>query len=822
MEYIQQNRFEKFAKILLYFFGAMLPLWFVPWPFGTEGGREVSFIVILLAAAILWLLSVLSTGEFRFQLSPLIYASGLLALIFGVSTFLSKTPMISALLADPAGERFSILIIGLLTSVMVGGMFKKMEEVGTFVFIIIFSSAASALINILQLLFRIPVYGRISQMAQGFDFNVIGTQNGLAIFYSVILAMTLGIITSFSVQKWKAWVRTFLIISTILFVANLMLIGFKTAWVMMLAAAIFLFGLVAKNMARQIRNGIGTKRFDWRSWLSLGFLTLGIIMLLVNRPLTPNLNLPSEISPSFRGTLSIGFSVFKEGAKSVFFGSGPGTFGLDWNEYKDPSINQTPFWNLRFNQGSSWLTTLAPTAGILGILTFLSFVIVALISFLKEIFSSKKEDLTLSTTLFLGFISLVIAASLYPATLSLVLLFFLLAGLLTAYLSGHPKEKINELGEKEVDIWAITEKKISFSSPWSVFISSLVVIFLISLGVTALYLQVDKIRAALAMQKAVNYLNQGKLDEGITELEKMTALDDGNYRNFVTLAQIRNQKINNLIQQASAGQNVQQEFQGNVSLAIQYAQKAIQLNPLEPSIWRIQGALYETIIPFIQGAERFAFSSYQQATQLDPYNPSIWIDLGRAGMAFADRLRALENNASASEKDQLEKLRVSVLGESQKAMQTAADMKPDYAAAHFLLAQAALRLGDSQAAIRSAENAKLSAPFDIGVAFQLGLLYYQTNDLPRAQAEFERTIQLNPNYSNARYFLGLVYDRRGNRGGALEQFQQVLALNPDNQEVKNIITNLQKNKSALAGIAPPGTPPEKRSSAPVEEKGKKN
>ena len=102
-----------------------------------------------------------------------------------------------------------------------------------------------------------------------------------------------------------------------------------------------------------------------------------------------------------------------------------------------------------------------------------------------------------------------------------------------------------------------------------------------------------------------------------------------------------------------------------------------------------------------------------------------------------------------------------------------------------------------QSAIRSTENAKLAAPFDIGIAFQLGLLYYQNNNLNQAQAEFERALYLNPSYSNARYFLGLVYDRKGNTKGAVEQFQQVLALNPDNQEIKNI---LAKYKDSILGL----------------------
>ena len=111
----------------------------------------------------------------------------------------------------------------------------------------------------------------------------------------------------------------------------------------------------------------------------------------------------------------------------------------------------------------------------------------------------------------------------------------------------------------------------------------------------------------------------------------------------------------------------------------------------------------------------------------------------------------------------------------------------------------------------------MAAPFDIGVAFQLGLLYYQGNDIDKSQIEFERAIALNSNYSNARYFLGLIYDRKGDKQKAIQQFQQIEGLNPDNQEVKHVLQNLHAGKPALDGIAPPGPAPEKRNETPIKE-----
>ncbi|MEK9166654.1 MAG: hypothetical protein AAB846_02880, partial [Patescibacteria group bacterium] len=82
----------------------------------------------------------------------------------------------------------------------------------------------------------------------------------------------------------------------------------------------------------------------------------------------------------------------------------------------------------------------------------------------------------------------------------------------------------------------------------------------------------------------------------------------------------------------------------------------------------------------------------------------------------------------------------------------------------------------------------------------------------------ERTVQLNENYSNARYFLGLMYARAGEKERALAEFRKIAELNPGTEEVMRIITNLEEGREPLADISPPAPQPEKRPKPPVEEK----
>jgi hypothetical protein len=96
-------------------------------------------------------------------------------------------------------------------------------------------------------------------------------------------------------------------------------------------------------------------------------------MLVVKTPVFGSANLPPEVSPSFAATLSVGQRVLQEGSRAFFFGSGPATFNLDWAKYRAAAINETQFWNVSFVQGFSWVTTMMPTVGVLGIFTFFLF-----------------------------------------------------------------------------------------------------------------------------------------------------------------------------------------------------------------------------------------------------------------------------------------------------------------------------------------------------------------------------------------------------------------------------------------------------------------
>lgn len=852
-----RNGFEYGAKALLMLAAAMIPLWFLPLPVGLEFGREISFSLCIMAVFILWLLSLLTRGGITYPSSLILWAAGLMVIVFGASAIFSQTPLVSLIFGSPLSEKFSSLLLGVLLMLVTSSLCSQNGDIKRIILFLIGVSGIAGFIAFFQLAWGVSLLGRLSSYAQGNTFNVVGTINGFALFLVTMFVISLGLLFASSPAVITSKVRYAITAILIIFMLDLMMIHFHTAWIVLLGSLIFFFGLMFMYMRGRKKQETGeqqkhTAGFDWRYSMLILLIALSVVMLVVKTPVFGSANLPPEVSPSFTATLAVGQRVLQEGPRALFFGSGPTTFSLDWAKYRDPAINQTQFWNVSFTQGFSWITTILPTVGVLGLFTFLLFLLLALIIFLRHLLKFPDEKHTpMAMSIFLGFIAMIFVAILYPSSLTFVLMFFLFVGILMILLA-KPEPALSSLGEQEKAVhlafedtgtqemggefksipakieinsdkpgwWDITSRTLRFESSWVVFLSSLLAIFFLSLGVAAMYLEIGRLRAAMSQQRAVVMFSKGNIDGAIAEFEQAAAFEDKNFANYVPIVQARMEKIRALIQQATAGNNVQQEFQNAASLAIKNSQQVINLNSADPALWRLQGLLYELFIPFIPGSENFAFNSYRKAIELDPLNPSFDIDLARAGLVAVDRLTLTIQQSSGDDREKLMQVRTNALQEIMTVLQKAVEIKPDLADSHFLATQAALRLGNVSAAIASAEKAKLVAPFEIGIAFQLGVLYYQSGDIDKAQIEFERAVAMNNNYSNARYFLGLIYDRKGDKQKAIGQFEQIEALNPINQEVKHILENLRANTSALEGIVPPAPPPERRNVTPITEENK--
>ncbi|MCX6721371.1 MAG: tetratricopeptide repeat protein, partial [Candidatus Staskawiczbacteria bacterium] len=125
-------------------------------------------------------------------------------------------------------------------------------------------------------------------------------------------------------------------------------------------------------------------------------------------------------------------------------------------------------------------------------------------------------------------------------------------------------------------------------------------------------------------------------------------------------------------------------------------------------------------------------------------------------------------------------------------------------------------------ALSSYDTALQLDPNNPYLYMQEGNVNYLSKQFATAQTKLEKSVALNPNYSNALYSLGLVYDATGHKDKAIEQFTKVQQLNPKDTTISKILANLKAGLPALQSPTPPTeTPPANSSmgetSTPAEE-----
>ena len=595
-----------------------------------------------------------------------------------------------------------------------------------------------------------------------------------------------------------------------------------------------------------------------------GLMVISSLFIFVRIPLFSSLAMPIEISPSPEDTVAIARKVWDGGGvQAFFFGTGPGTFQYNYALYHNPLTNLTNFWGVRFVQGHSYITTALSTTGVAGVLSLIAIITLFLwIAFREGI--QKKIEHPLFGGFFGGVALLFFGWFFYPSNMTLNLALFLSLGFMTVMMgratgseersfagategspesvSGRPSEDRGsaELGranerpsvseevlrsaDPNVQRW-FGEQSFQWKNPWALFGSSIAMVFFLALTLGGIYGEVQRYRAALKVNDAVSNLQSGgSVDQTVQLLSDAVSIDYLNDRYFRFLAQGRLLKVQALINESfkqDPSATLQADFQKEVENAVIAFQRSIQLNPIESFNYRTAGALYENIISLsISGADQMAFTYYAQATKFDPLNPLILVELARSYMVAAV-VRQATLNRSGIARDRVRELtgeREQALQRANEALKVSISLKRDFASAHFLLSQVALRQGKQNEAIKNLEEAAKSAPKDIGIIFQLGVMYYQNRQYGNAEEAFGYAVSINPDYSNAKYFLGLLLDRRGEKESAIKQFEQIAKLNSDNQEVKQILENLRAGRGALSNVSPPE--PQDRKDAPISEGGK--
>ncbi|MBU1759133.1 tetratricopeptide repeat protein, partial [Patescibacteria group bacterium] len=509
--------------------------------------------------------------------------------------------------------------------------------------------------------------------------------------------------------------------------------------------------------------------------IPMGLFVIALLLLFLATPL--RLNLPAEVTPSLKATWAITTSTLSD--TSALFGSGPGTFIYDYAKYHSVDVNATQFWNVRFDRGSNHFLTMLASFGVLGVLLWVLFVAMLGAQVLGRLV--KEKDHTkwkLSFALFAPWAMLVFASFLYSSNFTLTFLLFVFAALLGT-------QAMRKVSDKTVS-----------ESPRLGLLFSFLFVLVAVVVVSVLFVTGQRYAAEVSFAKAVKLdVGGGDLTEIVQKLDRAATLNRYNDIYYRNLSQALLMRVSEeLNAEGEMTQDRADLIRALTAASINAAKRSTDLGPANVLNWKVRGAIYREVIAFIGGADQFAKESFEKATELEPVSPENYTELGRVYIVIAETQRQLTGSTDQETADAATAAVEENLKAAEDALNKAIELKADYAPAHYQLAIVFERQGRLDEAVSKMESVALYNRYDVGVFFQLGLLYLRQGDNEQAQAALEYTVNLVPSYSNARWFLASIYELNGDVNRAIEQVEKVLELNPDNELVK---TRLDKLKSGV-------------------------
>ena len=368
-------------------------------------------------------------------------------------------------------------------------------------------------------------------------------------------------------------------------------------------------------------------------------------------------------------------------AQGFLFGSGIGTYAVDFSRWKQATFNQNQnLWNLTFFRSSNFALELLATTGVLGLSAFIFLFIRAI----KEMRASTQNKM------FLSLLALFVISFLLPLSFVTQTLFFIILGLFAAN-QGLITKTHNRFFDIEFQLVAFKKGLIAMEAPHTkndknlTLPSFIVILILIMIG-TMGYFGILYTVSDLAFQESLVAASQN--NGSLTYQKQAKAIStfqhrDGFYRVF---SQTNLALANVLASQSPRGSSPSAAVQQNIITLIQQsinsARGAITIAPQTSLNWQNLSSIYRGLIGFGQNAEGFAIATAQQSINLDPNNPQQYISLG--GIYY----------------------QLGQWGNAQSQFQIAISLKPDYANSHYNLGHALEQKGDLQNALQQYQIVK--------------------------------------------------------------------------------------------------------------------
>lgn len=758
----------RLAHMVLILTVGFLPILFIPGVYTAIGYIKVMYVIAGVSISLLLLaFAFLRSGSIPLSLPKPLAALWAVALAAVISSLLSGDIFDSL-----AGD--TIPILSATGLILVASLATLMSSVGVEtrrvvrLFLILLASAVVLCLWHVSRLIIGPEFLSFGLFGTSTG-SLLGSWNDVALFYGLVVILSLIAVEQLTLSRIGRLFFGLVIVFSLIMLA---VINFFAMWLVLgfLSLAFLMYSVTRHRFAVTPPLGFSDSSQTLLSVscssLVFAFAVVFVIGGTAMGTMVSNLTGVSyvEVRPSFTATLDIARATMDE---NVFTGVGPNRFTDAWRLHKDVSLNETLFWNTEFNSGYSFLMTAVVETGLVGLVAWLSFLIlfvwVGVSTFVRVEVRDRAQYYVLVASFTAGLYIWVMCAIYVPGT-SIILLGAAMTGIFFGARRGLVQSGIRTISLEQ-------NRHIAF-----LLVGVVMAIIILSLSV--LYVTGRHFMSAVSFTNAVASLKSG----GDLSSAETTVAGSYQYSKNDTyareLAWYQLARMNSLIGITDPTTAQQQEFQTAATTGLNSAGAAVSKDGSNPSNHQILGQIYSLLaVAGVEGAGDMAQSSYNEAQKLDPTNPAY--DL------FKAQLLARTGDTAAARELAL------------KAVQ----IKRNYTEALAFLTDLDISEGKVEDALKTTQAIISIEPQNPARYYQLGVLLIAAEDFQNAIGAFIQALQLDPKFANARYFLGITLAQLGDTEGALRELRIVEMDNQDNENLKTAIAAVEQGTVIQAGSA---------------------
>ncbi len=746
-ENISIGFFDKLIPVSMFMLALGLPLFFTGVTLqGIALDRQMYFYFWLMLGLVAWVSLGVVKGELRIAKTPIDIPIIIFLALYGLSTLLSidKWHSFVGFFGDPSRGFLPIAALVLAYYFFFTHFTSKrfFAMAGAF----LFSSLIIVIwtVGVVRGIHFMPV-----SWEQYAPLSLLGSVSALGSYFALLLPLLLTGLFQTSKMKSKIFqyfVRGVLSIMLLAILFLMIALYSYIPWVALFAGMAFFLIFI---LSQVVRPG---DQWVWLPMLVFVF-TLSILMMYQgsNSQAFSKARLPVEIAPN----LSLSWDIAKGALKENFLiGTGPATYGYNFALYKPETFNQTPFYTVRFYEGSSALFETLTTVGALGMIAFvivvLSFMSIGLYLLTREREQNKMLSLALWSSAII-FIILIFTVRINGPIILIGSLLSIMA-LRVLLWESQSEQKWFNLSFKATPKFALT---LAF------------LFMVVSAGVAAVFVFMGKVYMAdIYAGRAVRAASPS-VDGSLTNLGRAIGYYPKESRYYTRAG-------HESLALALTEMN-KPEGERNIDLARRFSVDAItavtrgaDLMPKDVAAVESVGVVYENLSLFANDSLPKAKEYYENAQALDPNNPLLHLKIAQIDKALADQKGPGEESKA-------------LLSDAETRLNQAISLKDDFAIAHYTLAIIKSINKDFDGAIESATNAVNRDQRNLNFLYNLGLLFQardKDDDLDKTEQIFKAILASNEKLVDVRASLGILYEKKKNMPEAITAYEKALEFIP--------------------------------------------